>query len=82
VGSAEDALTHAATRFSTLQPTHLLLTKLDEAVRYGVLINLVQAVGLKISYVTTGQEVPAQIELAQPERLARLVLEAKLWRTA
>ena len=82
VGSAEDALTHAATRFSTLQPTHLLLTKLDEAVRYGVLINLVQAVGLKISYVTTGQEVPAQIELAQPERLARLVLEAKLRRTA
>lgn len=82
VGAAEDALTHAATRFSTLQPTHLLLTKLDEAVRYGVLVNLVQAVGLKISYVTTGQEVPAQIELAQPERLARLVLEAKLWRTS
>lgn len=82
VGAAEDALTHAAIRFGTLQPTHLLLTKLDEAVRYGVLVNLVQAVGLKISYVTTGQEVPAQIELAQPERLARLILEAKLWRTA
>jgi len=77
-GAAEDALTLAATRFGILQPTHLLLTKLDEAVRYGVLLNLAHAVGLKINYVTTGQEVPAQIELANADRLARLVLEGKL----
>lgn len=80
VGQAEDVLCQAAAKFSLLRPTHLLLSKLDEAVRFGVIANVAQSVcgqsNLKVSYVTTGQEVPAQIELAHPDRLARLVMNA------
>lgn len=78
IGQAEDVLSQAATKFSLLRPTHLLLSKLDEAVRFGVIANVVQSVcgqsALKVSYVTTGQEVPAQIELAHADRLARLII--------
>ncbi len=81
VGQSEDVLGQAAAKFSLLKPTHLLLSKLDEAVRFGVIANVVQAVcnqsNLKVSYVTTGQEVPAQIELAHPDRLARLIMNAQ-----
>ncbi|GDX99343.1 flagellar biosynthesis protein FlhF [Phycisphaerae bacterium] len=75
---AEDVLTSAAQRFSVLRPTNLILTKLDEAVRFGIVPTVCVNVGLKLSFLTTGQEVPEHIELAHPPRLARLVLDGKL----
>ncbi|MFN5946366.1 MAG: flagellar biosynthesis protein FlhF, partial [Phycisphaerae bacterium] len=75
---AEDVLTSAARRFSVLKPNNLILTKLDEAVRFGVVPTVCANVGLKLSFLTTGQEVPEHIELAHPPRLARLVLDGKL----
>lgn len=75
---AEDVLTSAARRFSVLKPDNLILTKLDEAVRFGVVPTVCANVGLKLSFLTTGQEVPEHIELAHPPRLARLVLDGKL----
>lgn len=75
---AEDVLTSAARRFSVLKPNHLILTKLDEAVRFGIVPTVCANVGLKLSFLTTGQEVPEHIELAHPPRLARLVLDGKL----
>ncbi len=75
--SSESVLIRAAERFrgSVLQPSHVLFTKLDEAVTIGGLVNISPKVGLPIGYVTTGQEVPDQIEIASSERLARLVLQ-------
>lgn len=75
--SSEPVLLRAAERFrgSVLQPSHVLFTKLDEAVTLGGLVNIAPKVGLPIGYVTTGQEVPDQIEIASSERLARLVLQ-------
>ncbi len=75
--SAEPVLLRAAERFrgSVLQPTHVLFTKLDEAVTLGGLVNIAPKVGLPVGYVTTGQEVPDQIEIASSDRLARLVLQ-------
>jgi len=37
-----------------------------------------QKVNKKLSYVTTGQEVPHQIEAGDPDRLAGLILGEKL----
>ena len=51
----------------------MIFTKLDEAVTFGVLLNVARKVGKKLSYITTGQEVPHQIEPGQPARLAELV---------
>ena len=56
----------------------IVLTKLDEAVSFGVLINIMQQVGTELSFVTTGQEVPDHIEVGRPRRLAELVLGAEI----
>ncbi|HEX2839053.1 MAG TPA: flagellar biosynthesis protein FlhF [Phycisphaerales bacterium] len=77
-GQAEAVQVSAAERFAALSPTSLMFTKLDEAVSFGSLVNVVAKVGLRLSYLTTGQEVPDHIELAQGERLARLVVEGEL----
>ena len=52
------------------------LTKLDEAVSYGMLVEVTHRIGRKLSFLTTGQEVPDHIETARPSRLAELVLNA------
>ncbi|MCA9298652.1 MAG: flagellar biosynthesis protein FlhF [Phycisphaerales bacterium] len=71
----ERVMRQAAERFSALEPSHVMLTKLDEAVTLGAIFNVLQDVGRPVSYVTTGQEVPDHIELAHADRLARLLLD-------
>ena len=71
----ERALAEAAARFGDLNPTHTIITKLDEAVNFGVLVNAARRVKASLSFVTTGQEVPDHIEPGNADRLARLVLE-------
>jgi flagellar biosynthesis protein FlhF len=73
--SNQRVLLEAARRFGDLSPNRVVFTKLDEAVNYGVLLSVAKRIDLELSYVTTGQEVPDHIEVAQPERLARLVLD-------
>jgi flagellar biosynthesis protein FlhF len=55
-------------------PTSMILTKLDEAVGMGLLMSVARRVPLPVSYLTTGQDVPDDIEPAQARRMARLVL--------
>lgn len=47
--------------FRALRPTHLLLTKLDEAVGLAESIEPILTAGLPVSYVTTGQRVPEDL---------------------
>jgi len=70
----QQVMVKAAERFAPLAPDRLIVSKLDEALDFGRLVNVVQAAGLPLSYVTTGQEVPDHIELASAERFARLIL--------
>ena len=60
--------------FSSVGTSSLVLTKLDEAQELGVMLNLARRVGLPVSYLTTGQDVPDDIEPAETQRMARLVL--------
>src|SRR5690606_36362939 len=55
--SAAAVMLRAAERFAKLGPNRLILTKLDEAVNFGVLLSITRSAELKLSYVTTGQEV-------------------------
>jgi flagellar biosynthesis protein FlhF len=73
--ASESVLVEAAQRFAHVSPDRIIFTKLDEAVNFGVLVTVARRVSLRLSYVTTGQEVPDHIEVGQPERLARLLLE-------
>lgn len=74
-GADVGVLRRAVERFTSLLPDRLLLTKLDEAVRFGAVAGLVADIGLPVHYVTAGQEVPDHIELASSENLARLVID-------
>ncbi len=76
--AAETAMSAALRRFALLRPDRLVFSKLDEAEALGCLPNLValpEAASLRLSYVTTGQEVPDQIELADARKLARRILD-------
>jgi flagellar biosynthesis protein FlhF len=64
-----------ALRFAPVGTTALLLTKLDEASGLGNLLPLVRRCKLPLSYLTNGQNVPDDIETADPQRLSRLMIE-------
>ncbi len=77
LAAAESVIDAAAQRFGALKPRNLILSKLDEAEDFGVIANIAAKIGLPISYLTTGQEVPDHIEPANADRLARLVLDGR-----
>lgn len=65
----------AVANFRTLRPTALMFSKLDETRRYGALFSIVAEAGLPLSYFSTGQNVPDDIELASAGKVARLLIE-------
>ncbi len=62
-------------RYDVCAPSRLLFTRLDETSEYGNLFELACQTTLPLSYWGTGQQVPEDLELAQPGRLADLLLE-------
>ena len=71
--ASRKALAAAADLFRPVAPTAALVTKLDEAGAAGGLLALGREAGLPISYLTTGQDVPDDIEPARPDRLAKWI---------
>ncbi len=61
-------------RMSKIPISCAIFTKLDEAMTYGVLLNFCLEFGTPISFLTTGQNVPSDIEVAEPSRIAKLVM--------
>jgi flagellar biosynthesis protein FlhF len=61
-------------RFAEVGTTAILLTKLDEANSLGHLVSLVRECRLPISYLTDGQNVPDDIQVAERRRLAYMLL--------
>ena len=72
--AGERTLTHTAERFASVGTTGMILTKLDEATSLGNVLPLTRSSRLPIRYMTNGQSVPDDIEVAKSSRLARLVL--------
>jgi len=67
-------LQQAAERFSALEPNRLIITKLDEMPRWGVVTSLAHRTGWPVSFITDGQEVPRNIRPADPMEVAHMVL--------
>ncbi|HHY37274.1 MAG TPA: flagellar biosynthesis protein FlhF [Firmicutes bacterium] len=63
-----------AEKFRRVNYDALLFTKLDETTSYGSIFNIAKATGKPLTYVTTGQNVPDDIEVAEPETIAKLIL--------
>ena len=51
-----------------------IFTKIDEAAHVGVVFNVVRKLNKNLSYITTGQDVPDDIEVGKGKRLAELIL--------
>ena len=69
-----DVMADTLKRYQEFSISKLLFTKLDEAVNYGAILGIINKTQKPIGYITTGQEVPDDIEIATQERLARLIL--------
>ena len=63
------SLVKAATEFKTVGATALMMTKLDEAVGLGNLLPLFEKSRLPVSYLTHGQNVPNDIQIADRDRI-------------
>jgi len=61
-------------QFGGLKIDRLILTKLDEAATYGSVLDVLMRAQKPVSYLTVGQDIPDDIELATGARLARLLL--------
>lgn len=62
-------------RMGVVPLTSLLFTKLDETSSYGIILNVIRDFGLPLSFFTTGQNVPNDIEVARGERFVDLLLK-------
>lgn len=60
--------------YKDLNYNKILFTKLDETNIYGLILNAVYYTNCRLSYITTGQNVPDDIELAYPFKIANLLL--------
>jgi len=67
------AIADTIDKFAVYGPDRILLTKLDEMPSYGKLLDISSLAPLPVSYVTTGQDVPDDIQAAFPERIAALI---------
>ncbi len=61
-------------RFGELKYDRVIFTKIDEAAHLGVVLNVVRKVNKHLSYITTGQDVPDDIEVGVSRQLARLIV--------
>jgi flagellar biosynthesis protein FlhF len=64
-------------RFGSLGATKIVLTKLDEAETYGTILSFSAEPEAPLSFVTTGQDVPDDIEPADPWQLAQRILKGR-----
>ena len=62
-------------KFSQVSPDRVIFTKIDETGSLGMIVNLLNDNRYSLSYITTGQSVPDDIESASSEVLANLLLE-------
>jgi flagellar biosynthesis protein FlhF len=72
--AGERSLRAAVERFALAHADRLILTKLDEADGLGGLLAVLGQADRPVSYITTGQAVPDDIEPADRRRLAGLIL--------
>ncbi len=76
------AAARAVERFAAVagdrQTLRVILSKVDEADEIGAVLGVVRTLGAPVSYLTTGQEVPDDIEPASASRIVEALLGSEL----
>lgn len=70
----ERSMELAIERFGDVRIDRIIFTKVDEASELGVVLNVARKLNKSLSYITTGQDVPDDIELSQGRALARRII--------
>ena len=64
-------------KYSDLNVNRIIVSKVDETSAKGVLLNIAYESSCPISYITTGQSIPEDIELANSTKIAKMILGMK-----
>lgn len=72
--SSRENMLEVVLRYGVLSCDQIIFTKMDECTRCGFLYDVIEQAGRPVSYVTTGQNVPQDIEAANPSRLAEMIM--------
>jgi flagellar biosynthesis protein FlhF len=76
--SSRDTIQNILDGFSAVRPTAAILSKLDESTQLASVLAAFEGRNLPISYITTGQQVPDDIETADAESLVGDLLATHL----
>lgn len=71
---SERVLTDTMQRFAPIGVNRVIFTKLDEAIGFGAILSCLHKANAKLSYITTGQDVPDDIEVGRAGRVAELII--------
>ena len=71
----DEFMAEAYRHYSRLPLDCIAFTKVDEAVRFGLLYNLLLICQKPVAYITTGQKVPDDIEFVTTNKLINLILK-------
>jgi len=72
--ASEGCVELALEKFGEVRVDKLIFTKLDEAAQLGVVLNVARKINKGLAYITTGQDVPDDIEVGHGKKLAQLIL--------
>ncbi len=72
--AAESVQMETIRRYQTLPIHKIIMTKLDEATKFGSLYNVLSQAGVPVSYLSAGQRVPEDLDAATRSCLVDLVL--------
>ena len=74
---SEDHLENIVSAYSRFRISSLIVTKIDESRRFGMLYDIISRTNRPVTYLTCGQNVPQDIEEVTPARMASLMLRCE-----
>ncbi len=73
--ASEDNMLDMVTKYSPFNYDNLIITKIDESRRFGILYDVISKAGKPVSFLTCGQNVPQDIEEVTPQKIANLMMK-------
>jgi len=74
---SEEHLENIVSAYSKFRISNLIVTKIDESRRFGMLYDIISKTNKPVSYLTCGQNVPQDIEEVTPAKMAHLMLRCE-----
>jgi flagellar biosynthesis protein FlhF len=72
--ASEDNLQNIVKQYSSFNYDNLIVTKIDESRRFGILYDIIKKAKKPVSFLTCGQNVPQDIKEVTPQKMANLIM--------